>query len=59
MLEIRDTPNETPICPHCEKKLNSVNCRKIKSGFGARYLYFCDHCKKVLGISYRKAFWTG
>jgi hypothetical protein len=59
MIEIKDTQTETPICPHCEKEQHSINCREIRAGFGVRYIYFCDSCKKVLGISHRKGFWMG
>ena len=59
MIQIKNTDQETPICPHCEKEQNIINCREIKSTFGVRYIYFCDHCKKTLGISHRKGFWMG
>jgi Zn-finger nucleic acid-binding protein len=49
----------TPLCPHCELELRSVSLRRIESDFGVRYLYFCPHCRKVLGVSHRKGFWMG
>ena len=51
--------NETPICPHCEASLTHVCCRKLASVFGKRYIYFCPHCRKVLGVTHRKGFWMG
>lgn len=59
MIQIKDTDQETPICPHCEKEQHVINCRQIKTTFGVRYIYFCGHCKKTLGISDRKGFWMG
>ena len=59
MIQIKDTDQEIPICPHCEREQHIINGRKIKSTFGVRYIYFCKHCKKVLGISHRKGFWMG
>jgi uncharacterized protein with PIN domain len=59
MIEVKDTIQEIPICPHCEKELQTVNCTKLKAEFGVRFIYFCANCKKVLGFSHRKGFWMG
>lgn len=41
-----------PICPYCEKTLPMVFIRT--KGFplvqGTNVVYFCPHCKKVLGF---------
>jgi len=58
-MEIVETTTETPICPHCEKHIDRVLAKKIKGKLGVRYLYFCSHCKKALGVSHRKGFWMG
>ena len=58
-IQINDSSNELPICPHCEKKLHTINSHKVRAGFGVRFIYFCDGCKKVLGLSHRKGFWMG
>jgi predicted SprT family Zn-dependent metalloprotease len=58
-MEILETTTETPICPHCEKHIDRVYARKAQSKLGVRFLYFCGHCKKVLGVSHRKGFWMG
>ena len=50
---------ETPICPHCEQPLTRLMARKLRSKLGVRFVYFCDRCKKVLGVSHRKGFWMG
>ena len=48
-----------PVCPHCENELRAVWLRELSGTFGRRYVYFCPHCRKVLGISHRKGFWMG
>jgi len=47
------------VCPHCEQEISTLNARKIKSPLGVRFIYFCNHCRKVLGVSHRKGFWMG
>ena len=60
MIRIEENRDDiTPICPHCEKPVGTLYCRRIKSTFGVRYVYFCSACKKVLGVSHRKGFWMG
>lgn len=58
MLEIVETEQD-PICPHCEKPLRRVLARKMRTLLGVRFIYFCDGCRKVLGVSHRKGFWMG
>ena len=53
-VELRD--DENPICPHCEQELHSVciNTKVRMPGFfGTDYgqVYFCPHCRKVLGFA--------
>jgi len=59
MIECEEKNEETPICPHCEAPLAKIFFRRLTSVFGKRYVYFCSHCKKVLGVSHRKGFWMG
>ena len=59
MTQIVETESEQPLCPYCESKLNNIYARKLTSTFGVRYIYFCEKCKKVLGVSHRKGFWMG
>ncbi len=59
MIECIEKEEVAPICPHCSMKLDRVWCRSLSSYFGKRYIYFCPHCNKVLGISHRKGFWMG
>ncbi|MEJ2382976.1 MAG: hypothetical protein P8Y54_01105 [Xanthomonadales bacterium] len=58
-MDIIETTTETPVCPHCEKLLTRVLAHKAKSRLGVRFIYFCSHCRKVLGVSHRKGFWMG
>ena len=59
MIKLDETVNEQPICPHCEGQITELLTQKVESGLGVRYIYFCQHCKKVLGVSQRKGFWMG
>ncbi|MDX9754198.1 MAG: hypothetical protein RBU29_09580 [bacterium] len=59
MIRVEEKENINPICPHCEKELTLVWTRQVSVLLGKRYMYFCPHCRKVLGISHRKGFWMG
>ena len=59
MIELEKHDEARPLCPHCDRELQKVWFRKLKSPFGKRYVYFCPTCRKVLGISHRKGFWMG
>jgi protein-arginine kinase activator protein McsA len=59
MLKINEKPKKSPICPHCEKDPGMINAERIKSTFGVRFIYFCDNCRKILGVSHRKGFFMG
>lgn len=41
-----------PICPHCETELREVYKKSKGAGFvvGRNVVYFCPHCRKVLGF---------
>ena len=58
-MELQRNDDVSPICPHCQQPLKSVWYTGLKSTFGKRNLYFCPHCRKVLGVSHRKGFWMG
>lgn len=59
MIRINEKSNKSPLCPHCEMALDMVNAEKIKTALGVRFIYFCDNCRKVLGLSHRKGFFMG
>jgi len=59
MIEIKEQYREGPICPYCEQELRSIYLHRIRSILGKRFIYFCPHCRKVLGLSHRKGFWMG
>jgi hypothetical protein len=58
-IRIREDFPAAPICPHCGKEINELAARRVESILGVRFLYFCTHCCKVLGVSHRKGFWMG
>ena len=59
MIQIVETENENPICPHCNNELKSIFAKRVESTLGVRFIYFCHFCKMVLGVSHRKGFWMG
>ena len=59
MIELTRTDHLSPVCPHCEAKIDQVYFRDLASSLGKRFVYFCSHCHKVLGVSHRKGFWMG
>lgn len=59
MIGIETKDDVDPICPHCDRDLTTIWTRGLESLLGKRYVYFCPHCRKVLGISHRKGFWMG
>jgi hypothetical protein len=59
MIPCEERNDITPVCPHCQTALALVQCRSLASFLGKRFIYFCPHCLKVLGVSHRKGFWMG
>ena len=59
MVEVEQKYDVVPICPHCETSLSKILFHEIRAFLGKRFIYFCPHCNKVLGISHRKGFWMG
>lgn len=59
MIKIKEATIQTPICPHCETEITSLLVTKIGGFLGVRFIYFCEHCRKTLGVSHRKGFWMG
>ena len=43
----------TPLCCHCSNELTEVYSKTKGSGFvvGKDVMYFCPHCRKVLGFA--------
>lgn len=58
-IRINENSAADPICPHCEKPIRTLQTRRVQSPLGVRFIYFCEHCRKVLGVSHRKGFWMG
>jgi hypothetical protein len=48
-----DRTDLAPICPHCEAELTEVFRRGTGSplGSGRTLVYFCPHCRKILGFA--------
>ena len=42
-----------PLCPHCEEELTEVykKAKGIPFVQGTNIVYFCPHCRKVLGFA--------
>jgi len=59
MIPTEEKNDIVPLCPHCGAEIKTVHLRRLASTFGKRYIYFCQICRKVLGISHRKGFWMG
>jgi len=58
-MELKSKQEVTPICPHCNQAINELWHREIRGFLGRRYIYFCPHCCKILGVSHRKGFFMG
>ena len=56
-IEITEREDIRPVCPHCSTELRSIFTQKLAGFMGRREVYFCGTCRKVLGMSHRKAFW--
>ena len=59
MVNVQERPDVKALCPHCAMELEAIWMQQIKSFLGKRYVYFCSHCRKTLGVSHRKGFWMG
>jgi len=59
MLKLENRDDITPLCPFCTTELHTIHMRALRGILGKRYVYFCAHCRKVLGVSHRKGFWMG
>jgi hypothetical protein len=59
MIQLEEKYDVQPLCPFCETTLNTVYFHELRGFWGKRYIYFCPHCRKVLGVSHRKGFWMG
>jgi hypothetical protein len=61
---VRETPFNVvvrndldPLCPHCGKRLTEVYYKARGAGwflFPRSAIYFCPHCRKVLGLGQSK-----
>ncbi len=47
------TDQDVPVCPYCEQELAAILAKKFDAGLfkaSEKWLYFCPHCQKVLGV---------
>ncbi|MFH2089745.1 MAG: hypothetical protein ABIK82_19060 [Pseudomonadota bacterium] len=58
-MELEQKFDINPQCPHCNTALGKLWFRELRGVLGKRYVYFCPHCTKILGVSHRKGFWMG
>jgi uncharacterized protein with PIN domain len=58
-MQVIKKEDVNPLCPHCNTQLADIWHRELRGMLGRRYIYFCPHCHKVLGVSHRKGFWMG
>jgi len=58
-IDLEHKPEVQPLCPHCKQPLPTLWMRELAGFLDRRYLYFCPHCHKILGISHRKGFFMG
>ncbi len=58
-IETEERSDVTPLCPHCGERIEKLWYRRLSGFLGKRYVYFCPHCRKVLGISHRKGLLAG
>jgi hypothetical protein len=42
--------NITPVCPHCEKKVEKL-IEVSRGFFSINRVYCCPHCHKIVGMS--------
>ncbi len=59
MIHLEAKENVQPICPYCSTELETIWQQLLRGILGKRYVYFCPHCRKVLGVSHRKGMWMG
>lgn len=53
-MKIKKVDTVDPICPFCEKALPEIWRKDADPKVFTtehRYVYFCPHCRKVLGIA--------
>jgi formamidopyrimidine-DNA glycosylase len=58
-IEAKEKKDEHPLCPHCGARIEELWFRQLTGFLGKRYVYFCPHCQKILGVSHRKGLLAG
>ena len=59
-IQVFERDDFYPVCPYCDREINSLIARKLSASvLTRRMVYCCPQCRKVLGISHRKGLLTG
>ena len=58
-VQVVEKDDVLPVCPYCTKELTELWTRPLEGLLGNRYVYFCPHCRKILGTSDRKGLIRG
>lgn len=57
-FSVVERPDLTPVCPYCDHDIDEVYAKA--KGFplaqGRTYVYFCPHCRRVLGFAQGRVF---
>ena len=59
VFEFHERQDLLPICPHCEKEIDGLMSRYIKTAAGRGYVWTCPRCLKVLGVGHRSGYVLG
>jgi hypothetical protein len=59
MISTEKKEDVLPLCPHCKTELSTLWYRELMKDMGKRCIYFCPHCRAVVGISHRKGLTMG
>ena len=54
-LTVEERHDIVPLCPHCSGELTRIYARQLSATLlSKRFVYFCPHCLKTLGVTHRK-----
>lgn len=55
----RMAEDQNPICPACNRDIDGLMSRSIKSDGGRGYVWVCPRCYTILGVSHRSGYILG
>lgn len=59
MENYRMPADRNPICPHCEREIDGLMSRTIKTNAGKGYVWTCPECLVILGVGHRSGYVLG